>query len=170
MTTLADLFPDYPAPDDPDLQRKVAELYEFAQLASRTDEPTPGRAEFYRHQLFVMRWLREYDQLFLIDEPGTGKTGAIQAYTEHARREHLRDPHAPIRRALVLVPGSISKAEFRVQLICKSNLGEFEARQAVRAPSTPRSRSSTRSRITGSSRTAWRRRATTRWLATTATR
>lgn len=123
---IADQFPLYPEQADPGLISFLSSSKEFVDLASSKNEKTPKRSEFYNHQLAGLRFLREYDYLVLTDEPGTGKTGKIQAYTEWARQELKRDPYAAITGALILVPGKNTRLEFIRQLIYKSNAGEYE--------------------------------------------
>lgn len=58
-------------------QSYLSSLKEFFDLKSQKNEKTPMRGERYKHQEFVSRYMEHNDILYIIHEPGTGKSCAI---------------------------------------------------------------------------------------------
>lgn len=71
---LEDFFEYYPAQDDPEIQRKIANYHEFQQCASgRQDVKIPGDT-FYSQQRAYQRLGYVFDRLAVVAEAGVGKT------------------------------------------------------------------------------------------------
>jgi len=123
---LADLLPIYPTVDEPKFQAKISAKKEFKDLASSVSEPPPSkRGEFYKHQLLIQRYMREYDDLLMIHRTGTGKTCAIVAAAEWFKANRRKGGN--IRRIIIIVRGDTLKAEFKQQLVCKCTPeGEYD--------------------------------------------
>ena len=135
---LDDLVYFYPAVDDPDIQGKIGRKLEFSELSSVGQEPIPGRNEFFKHQTFVHRFLREYDDVILIHPPGSGKTCSAGGSSEEFRRsfiagmvdhtkQYLVGNKGQIKRVYFLVPGVVIKSEVEKQIICScSREGDYD--------------------------------------------
>jgi hypothetical protein len=126
-----DLLPEYPSQDDPEFQRKIASLYEFAELKTGKTEVPPKRGDFYKHQLFAQRFMQHYDRLFAMHDTGTGKSCLLFAITEYFRRQRLRDPTgsvgAPIGAVIITLNLTLIR-ELKSQLLCVcSNPGDFDS-------------------------------------------
>src|SRR5207302_5185288 len=86
---LTDLLVSYPSVDTPQLQTLVTAKREFNLLASSPNEPLPPKGQFLKHQQLTLRYMRAYDQLMIISETGTGKTGEIDIVTEYFKHQHF---------------------------------------------------------------------------------
>lgn len=112
---------------NPDFQSLITGDYQYGSLGN-DKRRTVTRGEAFPHQEFVRRYLRNYPSLFIMDEPGTGKTCSVTRFTEYAREQHLlalRDPFAAdykvahLKKTYVLVKGKTQINEFRYQLVCR---------------------------------------------------
>lgn len=127
---LEDIMERYPPQDDPFIQARMSGLYEFIEKASVPNEPKPTREDgdlYYNHQEALMRYLRVYSGVLVIDEAGTGKTCSVAAVTEYIDDQcslyydgKPADANALKYRgkALVLVPGKNQREEIKKQLVC----------------------------------------------------
>lgn len=85
---LVDLLESYPSQMTPHIQTLITAKQEFSELASELGEKLPkGRGKLYKHQLMTLRYLRAYDDLLVISEPGTGKTCEVLGFAEYTRQE-----------------------------------------------------------------------------------
>lgn len=140
---LADLLESYQPQSTPFFQTMITSKREFAELASDPRERLPkGRAKFYKHQILYHRFLRAYDDLFIIDSTGTGKSLSTLGFTEYTRQELEKarsDPTeadekaAHFKRVVVLVKGPTQKNEFKNQLVCKASTGQYLTAKVKRA-------------------------------------
>jgi len=141
---LADFIPYYPGSQDENLQRFISEKYEYAELASGTTETPPKKpGEFYKHQKLTHRYLRNYDRLLLMDEPGTGKTCAVLGFTEYVYDQYLLNKEKPeltdpnlsnFKRVYVLVSNKATKENFINQLVCRcSKDGRYLTKGVIEA-------------------------------------
>nr|QBK91250.1 MAG: uncharacterized protein LCPAC202_02240 [Pithovirus LCPAC202] len=128
---LDDLVYFYPDISDQYFQGKIGSLLEFAELSGSGQEPIPSRNNFFEHQTFIHRFLREYDDILLIHPPGSGKTRSAGGSSEEYRRsfiagtvdytsQYLKGGKNQIKHVYVLVPGAVIKSEFEKQIICGS--------------------------------------------------
>lgn len=84
----------YPHPMDANFQFKLSSKRKFAMLHSELGEKIV-KGNLYSHQKFVRQFLSLYDRLFLISEPGTGKTCSVVSFCEYVvRLKHYRIPNA----------------------------------------------------------------------------
>lgn len=97
MILLEDLIPEYPAVDDPQIQRKLNQMPEFAELRGTVREPMPARGEYFRHQRVIARLLRVYDRLMLLHMMGVGKTGAVKSAAGFYKYKYYPLPPPPIQ-------------------------------------------------------------------------
>ena len=135
---LDDLVYFYPDINDPDFQGKIGRKLEFAELAGIGQESVPKRNEFFKHQTFVHRFLREYDDVLLMHPPGSGKTCSAGGSSEEFKRtfiagmvdytmQYLKGLKNQIRHVYILVPGVVIKSEFEKQIICNcSREGDYD--------------------------------------------
>ena len=112
---------------DPSFQAAITGDEQYGSLG-RDLTRTVNRGDVFPHQEFVRRYLRNYPSLFIMDEPGTGKTCSVTRFTEYAREQHMlatTDPFgadykvAHLRKTYVLVKGKTQVNEFRYQLVCR---------------------------------------------------
>lgn len=132
---LSDLLESYPPVTTPGFQTIITSKQEFAELTSSPIEKLPsGQGHFFKHQKFTHRFLREYDDLIILSQTGTGKSCEVLGFTEYVWREREKaklDPTkadekvAHLKRVVVLVKGPTQKNEFRNQLICKCSDGHY---------------------------------------------
>jgi len=133
---LSDMLESYPSQMTPGFQTILTAKKEFNELASEpTERLPPGRGQYFKHQKMTMRYLRAYDDLILLDEPGTGKSCSVLAFTEFTRTQFDMskiDPNkvdkkaAHFKRVIVLVKGKTQRQEFKSQLVCKCSDGRYE--------------------------------------------
>jgi hypothetical protein len=119
---LEDFFVSYPSQSDLNFQKKIGAKKEFYDLRSGPNERPPQfRGQLYKHQKMVMRYMDWYDELLIIDEPGTGKTCTIFAVMENWKRKR-----GHIKHCYILAKGKQNKRELIHQLICKCTNGYYE--------------------------------------------
>lgn len=124
---LSDLLEANPSALTFNFSELISNKKEFAELASDTNDKLPaGKFKFFKHQEFVHRFMRNYDDLLDISETGTGKSGSSIGFFEKCRIEFEKiksDPAnvdkkmAHFKRVIILVNGPTQKAEFRKQLL-----------------------------------------------------
>lgn len=140
---LADLLEAYPPTTDPDFQQKITDKYEFSSLASSVSErPPKAPKRYYKHQELTHRFLRQYDDLCILSETGTGKTTEVLGFTEMVRDQVLLAAIHPeqadeklshFRQVIVLVKGENQANELNSQLVCKISQGRYLTEQVLKA-------------------------------------
>lgn len=129
----------YPAGSTNQLQLHISQLHEFAQLASFATEQAPKPGKKYKSQEFMLRYLRQYGNIMLLDEAGTGKTCKVVGFTEFAYQEHkkyYKDPSnsnlfdAHYRRAYVVTSASLQQ-DFRNQISCRCTTNKYLTRRDI---------------------------------------
>lgn len=133
---LVDFLENYPAVTSSNFQQILSAKHEFAELPSRVDEKLkPGRGNYFNHQKFTHRYLRNYDDLLLISAVGTGKSCEVIGFFMDVLAEMIKSKSDPrnidlklghFKKIIVLVKGKSQKNEFRNQLVCKCSAGQFE--------------------------------------------
>lgn len=141
LLQLSDLIESYPDVDDQHFQSKITAKKEFAELSSNpTEKLPPIRGSLYKDQKLISRFLRVYDTLLLINEPGTGKSCSVLGFTEYALKQHdlyqtdpsKADPKvAHLRRAIILGKGKTHLTVLQNQLECACSDGRFDVGQVV---------------------------------------
>lgn len=124
--TLLDLYIDERLEaNDPDLAAKLTERKEFAELsASRRERLIPG--EYLPQQVLIGRVMNYLDRLLMIWEPGSGKTCGATNVSETFRVLERRYPgQSPVARTVILCSGKELAMEFKRQLVCSCNMGDF---------------------------------------------
>nr|WIL03217.1 SWI/SNF2 family helicase [Cedratvirus borely] len=128
---LADLVYTYPEVGEPGFQSKITAKYEFASLATSPVEAVPRRGTPFKHQAICLRYMLQYDRLFLIHEPGTGKTcTSVFSAESNLRRDlavsvsdyildYIQPKKSTINRIYVLTRGPTLRDEFLFQIICR---------------------------------------------------
>ncbi len=71
---LEDFIPTYPLEDDPLIQTKITNKYEFLEKYAKVKEDEPKRGDPYQHQECLLRYMRFHDRILLMDHTGTGKS------------------------------------------------------------------------------------------------
>lgn len=133
---LADMLESFPSAMTPGFQTLISAKQEFRELASDVSERLPpGRGQTFKHQKFYRRYLRDYKDLIILDETGTGKSCSVLNFTEYTRKELAKAKINPntadekagnFKQVIVLVKGTTQKNEFRNQLVCKCSDGSYE--------------------------------------------
>lgn len=134
---VSDYLPHYPHPMNRDFQMLLSRKREFAMLHSRMGE-TVSEGDLYYHQKFVRMYLSHYDRLFLVSEPGTGKTCSVVSFCEYVvRLKFLEVDNAlsNIKRFIIVVRSTFHVYNIR-QMIAKVCSADFYSRHC-----TERSRS-----------------------------
>ena len=130
-TELEDLVYTYPKQHQPGFQTLITSKEEFRETASQTTEPVPRRGELFKHQKYLLRLMRQYDNQLVVWRTGTGKSCGVISVTEYYKAlagalEDIRnDEVSPYKHAYVLVKGSSLIEEFKFQLVCKCTDGEY---------------------------------------------
>jgi hypothetical protein len=142
---LADMLESYPSHMTPGFQSIITSKQEFAELASDPRERlTPGRGKYYKHQKFIHRYLRNYDDILLIDEPGTGKSCTVDGFIEYTLKELFKAKNGDTRtdekvnhfkRVIILVKGNSQKSEITNQIVCKCSDGRYDTDLVKKSPS-----------------------------------
>ncbi len=128
---LEDLVYTYPEQQQPGFQTLLSAKEEFRETASGAAEPVPRRGELFKHQQYLLRLMRQYDNQLVIWRTGTGKSCGVISVTEYYKAvagalENIRnDSTSPYRHAYVLVKGPSLMEEFKFQLVCKCTDGDY---------------------------------------------
>lgn len=119
---LENLTYSYPDLNDPNFKSIISSKKEFKEVEGTVSEKVPERGKLFRHQKFLLRYMLEYDRIYMIWEPGTGKSCGALAVPEHFRKLI----ESPYQRAYYIAKGPSLVNEFKKQLVCKCNEGEYE--------------------------------------------
>lgn len=128
---LEDLVYTYPDQNEPGFQTLISAKEEFRVTASKAKEPVPRRGELFKHQQYLLRLMRQYDNQLVIWRTGTGKSCGVISVTEYYKSvagslENMRkDTTSPYKHAYVLVKGPVLVEEFKFQLVCKCTDGDY---------------------------------------------
>ena len=128
---LEDLVYTYPEAQQPGIQTLIASKEEFRETASTVTESVPRRGELFKHQEYLKRLMRQYNDQLVIWRTGTGKSCGVISVTEFYKTlagtlEDIRnDTTVPYKHAYVLVKGKNLVEEFKYQLICKCTEGDY---------------------------------------------
>lgn len=142
---LEDLVYTYPPSDIPGFQTLISGKEEFRVTASGISEPVPKRGQLFKHQEYLLRLMRQYDNQLIIWRTGTGKSCGVIAVTEYYKNlaeslENIRnDSTSPYTHAYVLVRGPSLIEEFKNQLLCKCTAGDYIT-EAVKNSTSPKQR------------------------------
>ena len=121
MFQLEDLVNEYPEQDEPEVQRKIAQLKEFQVLASYpTDIKINPITKGLKHQDAGKILETIYDNLFVVAKTGIGKTGYVALYTEW-----LKKNRGQYKRCYFLVSGDTHKSEIVKQVACIFSNGDY---------------------------------------------
>ncbi len=132
---LEDLVYTYPEQQQPGIQTVITAKEEFRETASGAAEPVPRRGELFKHQQYLLRLMRQFDDQLVIWRTGTGKSCGVISVTEYysaiaGALENMRnDSTSPYKHAYVLVKGPSLVEEFKFQLVCKCTDGEYITEQ-----------------------------------------
>lgn len=85
---LVDMIPYYPKISDKNFQGIISSKNEFIKYSSDLNEKNPKRGEYYNHQNFLFTHAKQFENVIIIDEPGSGKSCQIFQYTEYARTQY----------------------------------------------------------------------------------
>jgi len=151
---LDDLVYTYPSPYQPNIQTLITSKEEFRVTASGVSEPVPKRGQLFKHQEYLLRLMRQYDNQLIIWRTGTGKSCGVIAVTEYYKSlvgslEQIRnDTTSPYTHAYVLVKGPSLIEEFKNQLLCKCTAGDYIT-DAVKNSTSPKQRKNNITRAIG---------------------
>ena len=138
---LSDLLESYLSTFNPNFLELLSKKQDYLELRSDPNERIERgeKGEFIpqKHQEFIHRFLRDYDDLLDFSQTGTGKTGSIAGFMEKALREHEKaqiDPNSAdpklsnFKRCLILLKGKTLADSFRNQLVSKISDGRYLAK------------------------------------------
>ena len=111
-----DYLPTFPHPLDALFQRRLSSKREFAMLHSEAGEKIAD-GDLFSQQKFVRLFLSHYHRLFLVSEPGTGKTCSVVAFCEmvvRMKKHQIEHSLTNIKKFIILV-----KSTFHAQNIKK---------------------------------------------------
>jgi hypothetical protein len=144
---LSDLLESYLSTFNPKFLELLSSKYQYLELTSSGDERIErgekGEFKPQKHQEFLHRFLRDYDDLLDFSATGTGKTGSIAGFMEKALREHEKaqiDPSSAdpklsnFKRCLILFKGKTLADSFRNQLVSKISDGRYLEKAIELAP------------------------------------
>ena len=117
---ISDFFGIYPDDRSPTFNGELSRKKEFLELETEAkSEKVPPRGTGFKSQIFVSRFMSVYDKLFMIHEPGTGKTCAMVYAAEALKHKYRANPHDPstIRKVYILVKGNNLQVNFEDQII-----------------------------------------------------
>lgn len=83
---LEDFFEYYPAQDDPEIQKKIANYHEFQECFSGREDVKIEGDTFYTHQRAYQRLGHVVDRIMLIAEAGVGKTRCNICLADYLRQ------------------------------------------------------------------------------------
>ncbi len=128
---LEDLVYTYPNINEPGFQTKISAKKEFKEVGALVSESIPKPGGLFRHQEFIKRFMRQYDEQLIFHQTGTGKTcstiGVVEYYKKIAEElvETLSNDDIPYKKAVVLVKGDSLANEFKKQLLCVCTDGDY---------------------------------------------
>lgn len=107
-------FDDYPYP------LYISSKSEFA-LPYDPEEQIGDRGVFFNHQKLNQRLMHAIDNIIIMDEAGTGKTGSVAATTE----EFLEDKE-DINKAIILLPNDTLINDFQDKIVNIHTTGKYD--------------------------------------------
>ena len=128
---LDDLVYTYPRHNQPGFQTLISSKEEFRETSSETTEPVPKRGELFKHQKYLLRLMRQFDNQLIVWRTGTGKSCGVIAVSEYyktiagALEDMRNDSTVPYKHTYVLVKGPSLVEEFKFQLVCKCTDGDY---------------------------------------------
>lgn len=131
VVQLEDLVFTYPEAKKANFQTLITTKEEFRQTASTQVETVPSKGKLFKHQEYLKRLMRQYDNQLVVWRTGTGKTCGVTSVTEYYKNmagalEDFRIANPGYyKRAYVLVAGKSLKREFKFQLLCKCTDGDY---------------------------------------------
>jgi superfamily II DNA or RNA helicase len=134
---LDDLVYDYPRAYVPDFQALISQKKEFKDVGATATEDVPKRGKLFKHQKFLLRLMRQYDDVLVMWRTGTGKTCGVFGVTEYFKNLI----NSPIKRVYYLVKGPNLKSEATKELVCKCTDGDYETKALQDAKSEQGQRS-----------------------------
>jgi hypothetical protein len=132
---LEDLIAFYPLSETKEIQKLLTAKKEMNELKSREYEEVPEKGDYFKHQKLVQRLMVALDKLFIVHQPGTGKTCAFIASSEYYKniaeqmentRIDLLNLGKPVKMVYVLVKNKTLKDEFLNQLVCSCTHQKYE--------------------------------------------
>ena len=119
---MEEFIPIYPEQNDPNIQDIITKKFEFLIKNAKLREPEPIRGKTYNHQDFFKRYMEFTDEIFVLDDPGTGKSCNFINVANY--RKKYRSIY---RRAFVIEKGKSAKNEMKNEIVYKCSVeGEYE--------------------------------------------
>lgn len=131
---LDDLIVQYPPQSQSNFQTLITAKEEFASLSSGPNEALPTKiGEYFKHQKLTHTFLKNYDNLLIIDETGTGKTASVLGYIEYTINEREKrienkfdyDEKNAYYEKIIFVGQPLQQIEFSNQLAYKINPARY---------------------------------------------
>jgi len=113
-------IPYLPNLNGTDGQRIIYNLEEFRSLeASEDPEKLNGPGTYYKHQILVQRLMNDLDKLFIIHEPGSGKTCTVIGYTELLKKD------SNVIDGIIYITSPRLIQSVKNQILCKCTNGTY---------------------------------------------
>ncbi len=144
---VVDYLPSFPQPMDANFQTLISNKREFAMLHSRSGEKIED-GDYYPQQKFVRLFLEHYDRLFLVSEPGTGKTCSVASFCEYVvrlRHFNIANSMSKLKRFVIVVrsPFHIENIKNMIRKVCSANFYDTHRGDFSKASGAKRRRTST---------------------------
>lgn len=112
----------------------ISRKIEFSELKSDIKEAPPKIGEYYNHQIFAARYMITYDRLFVVDDPGTGKSCLLTLIAEFLKEEFMKNESDPtkIREAIILTRGPTLVYSLKEQIACKCTNHIYDNTPAIK--------------------------------------
>lgn len=133
---VSDYLRSYPSAYSRNYQEDISSKKEFNSLRSLPTEEVPGPGEYYKHQKLTHRVLTESDNMFILSETGTGKSGEVLGFCDQVVTEILKERRNPGSsderlshfRRIYVICGKVPENELKHQLVCKINPARYYGR------------------------------------------
>lgn len=95
-----------PSQDTVGFASQIATFGEFRKYGATMNERQPGKYKFFSYQEMISIFMQRYNRLFLISDPGVGKTHMVIATAERFRKQYKElGMAAPIHKFYIIVSG-----------------------------------------------------------------
>jgi hypothetical protein len=129
MSTLEDYIAIYPPQYASNIQALISNKEEFIQLSGKPKEKVPERGEKFLHQEYFLRFMLQYDRIYMIHDAGSGKSCTMVGLAEG-----LKDYQNRFKHCYVLEKGPTTLHDFKNQIVCKcTKFGVYETEAIRRA-------------------------------------
>lgn len=139
-----DYLPSYLHPLNKGFQKELSAKREFAMLHSKVGEKVQD-GDLFTQQKFVRQFLSQYDRLFMMSEPGTGKTCSVISFCEYVirlKRYNIANSLSKIKKFYIVVRSGfhVDNIKNMIYKVCSGpyyNQGKRSCRDSKRCRTEP---------------------------------